>query len=89
MKSIFDITATEIKNILIEKNIAHEFVVVDHGHVWVGVRAKTKFYWLQFIDETTTGFMSVETYSQNTGKTSRGFEERQKVYSRFEKIINN
>lgn len=88
MKSIFDITATEIKNILTEKNIAHEFVVGDYDHIWIGVRAKTKFYWLQFFDEKSTGIFSAETYSQNTGKTSRGFETRQKVYARFEKLIN-
>lgn len=88
MKSIFNITAIEIKNILTEKNIAHEYVVTEHDTIWIGVRAKTKFYWLQFFDETTTGILSVETYSQNTGKTSRGFETRQKVYARFEKMIN-
>jgi hypothetical protein len=88
MKSIFEITATEIKNILTEKNINHEYIVGDRGFIWVGFRVKTQYNWIQFFDENTTGICAAETYSQNTGKTSRGFSTRSKVYSRFEKLIN-
>lgn len=89
MKSIFKITATELRNILTEKNIQHEFVVGEYDTIWIGIRLKTQYNWLHFYDENTANCCDAQTYSQNTGKTSKGYETRQKVYSRFEKIINN
>lgn len=88
MKSIFEITALELRNIFIEKNINHEYCIGDYGFIWVGFRVKTQYNWIQFSSENTTGILAAETYSQNTGKTSRGYSTRSKVYSRFEKLIN-
>jgi hypothetical protein len=88
MKSINEITALELRNIFIEKNINHEYCIGDHGYIWVGFRVKTQYNWIRFDGENKTGVWHAETYSQNTGKTSRGCRTRHKVYSRFEKLIN-
>lgn len=88
MKSLYDFTATEIKKILTEKNIAHEYVIGEFDFIWIGVRVKTKYYWIQFFDETSMVNKMV-TYSQITGKESNAYNERCKVQTRFEKIINN
>ena len=87
MKSIHELTAIEIKNILTEKNITFEYVIGEYDKIWIGVRSKTVYSWLCFLDENMT-YNSMETYSQNTGKSSKGWETSCKVRNKFEKLIN-
>tara|TARA_R110000868_G_scaffold199212_8_gene445829 strand:+ start:959 stop:1231 length:273 start_codon:yes stop_codon:yes gene_type:complete len=85
--SIYEFTAKEIMDILTEKNIEFEYRVDKCDQVYIGVRAKTCYHWLKFWDINSSKF-GAETYSQNTGKTSKGFENSLKVYRKFNKMLN-
>jgi hypothetical protein len=88
MNTIFNMTSIEIKNILTEKGIQHEYVIGDYGFIWIGVITNTQLNWISFINENSIGFLNAETYSNTTNKTAKGFETRLKVINRFEKMIN-
>jgi hypothetical protein len=88
MTNLFEITAKEIKEILTEKGITFEYTVGDYNRIWIGFRNKSVYNWIGFFDENSSVIFA-ETYSQNTGKSAKGFSTRCKVYDRFEKLINN
>ncbi|CAB5218309.1 hypothetical protein UFOVP217_1, partial [uncultured Caudovirales phage] len=46
------------------------------------------YNWISFYDENSTDICDIETYSENTGKTSKGYATRSLVINRFEKLIN-
>jgi len=88
MKSLFEITAKEIKEILTEKSISFEYTIGDYNRIWIGLNNKSVCNWIGFTDENSSVIFA-ETYSKNTGKSSKGFTARNKVYSYFHKLINN
>jgi hypothetical protein len=88
MTNLFEITAKEIKEILTEKGISFEYTIGDYNRVWIGLHNKSVCNWIGFTDENSLVIFA-ETYSKNTGKSSKGFSARNKVYSYFDKFINN